>query len=293
MSTQRKLLIAFVLTTVMMVVEAFGGLWSGSLALLADAGHMLVDSLAMLLAFCGAWFATRPADEKRTFGYGRMEVLAGFVNALTQFVLIVFIAYEAVQRLFSPTPILSGVMLIVAVIGLAVNVLVLTTLHGHDHDDVNVAGASLHVLGDLLGSVAAIAAALAVRWLGWLWADPVLSVLVCLLILRSAWMLLRRSSQILLEGTPEGVKPEDVEAVLKSADPGIADIHHVHVWQVTSGSRMATLHAEVHEGANAAAVLDAIKRTLLDRYGIGHATVQIDPGPCPDMEEPCKGHAQP
>ncbi|HEY4146447.1 MAG TPA: cation diffusion facilitator family transporter [Pinirhizobacter sp.] len=293
MSTQRKLLIAFVLTTVMMVVEAFGGLWSGSLALLADAGHMLVDALAMLLAFCGAWFATRPADKKRTFGYGRMEVLAGFVNALTQFVLIVFIAYEAVQRLFSPTPILSGVMLIVAVIGLAVNVLVLSTLHGHDKDDVNVAGASLHVLGDLLGSVAAIVAALAVRWLGWLWADPVLSVLVCLLILRSAWMLLRRSSHILLEGTPEGVKPEDVEVVLKAADPGIADIHHVHVWQVASGSRMATLHAEVHEGASAAAVLDAIKRTLLDRYGIGHATVQIDPGPCPDMDEPCGGRAQP
>ena len=293
MSTQRKLLIAFVLTTVMMVVEAFGGVWSGSLALLADAGHMLVDALAMLLAFCGAWFATRPADDKRTFGYGRMEVLAGFVNALTQFALIVFIAYEAVQRLFSPTPILSGVMLIVAVIGLAVNVLVLTTLHGHDEDDVNVAGASLHVLGDLLGSVAAIVAALAVRWLGWLWADPVLSVLVCLLILRSAWMLLRRSSHILLEGTPEGVKPEDVEVVLKAAHAGIVDIHHVHIWQVASGSRMATLHAEVREGASAAAVLDAIKRTLLDRYGIGHATVQIDPGPCPDMDETCGGHAQP
>ena len=293
MSTQRKLLIAFVLTTVMMVVEAVGGVWSGSLALLADAGHMLVDALAMLLAFCGAWFATRPADDKRTFGYGRMEVLAGFVNALTQFALIVFIAYEAVQRLFSPTPILSGVMLIVAVIGLAVNVLVLTTLHGHDEDDVNVAGASLHVLGDLLGSVAAIVAALAVRWLGWLWADPVLSVLVCLLILRSAWMLLRRSSHILLEGTPEGVKPEDVEAVLKAADPGIVDIHHVHIWQVASGSRMATLHAEVREGASAAAVLDAIKHTLLERYGIGHATVQIDPGPCPDLDETCGGHAQP
>jgi cobalt-zinc-cadmium efflux system protein len=293
MSTQRKLLFAFVLTTIMMVVEAFGGLWSGSLALLADAGHMLVDSLAMLLAFCGAWFATRPADAKRTFGYGRMEVLAGFVNALTQFVLIVFIAYEAAQRLFSPTPILSGVMLIVAVIGLGVNVLVLTVLHGHDHDDVNVAGASLHVLGDLLGSVAAIVAALAVRWMGWLWADPVLSVLVCLLILRSAWMLLRRSSQILLEGTPEGVKPGDVETVLKAADPGIANIHHVHVWQVTSGSRMATLHAEVHDGADAATVLDAIKRTLLDRYGIGHATVQIDPGPCPDTDDSCGGHAHP
>jgi cobalt-zinc-cadmium efflux system protein len=290
MSRQRKLLLAFVLTTAMMVVEAFGGFWSGSLALLADAGHMLVDSLAMLLALGGAWFASRPPDARRSFGYGRMEVLAGFVNALTQFALIVFIAYEAVQRLFSPQPILSGIMLTVAVIGLAVNVLVLRTLHDHDHDDVNIAGASLHVLGDLLGSVAAILAALAVRWLGWLWADPVLSMLVSLLILRSAWVLLRRCSHILLEGTPEGVRPADVEAVLRGADPGIRNIHHVHIWQVASGSRMATLHAELHADVPAARVLTAIKALLLERYDIGHATVQIDPGHCPDADEACAEH---
>src|ERR1700760_2725921 len=136
---EKKLIFAFVLTTLMMVVEMVGGFWSGSLALVADGGHMLIDALALLLAVVGAWFARRPADARRTYGYGRLEVLAGFVNALTQFVLVAFIAYEAIMRLFHPGEILSGVMLVVALIGLVVNVVVLRTLHGHAHDDVNLA----------------------------------------------------------------------------------------------------------------------------------------------------------
>jgi cobalt-zinc-cadmium efflux system protein len=287
---ESKLLIAFVLTVLMMVAEAFGGFWSGSLALLADAGHMLVDSLALLLAVVGAWLARRPADAQRTYGYGRLEVLAGFVNALTQFVLVAFIAYEAIMRLFHPGEILSGVMLVVALIGLAVNVLVLRTLHGHAHDDVNLAGATLHVLGDLLGSVAAVLAALAVRWLGWNWADPVLSLLVSLLILGSAWKLLRRSAHILLEGVPEGVDTAEITQTLRSADISIRDVHHVHVWQLASGSRMATLHAEVHEQGQSAQALKVIKGVLNERFGIQHATVQIDPGPCPDEPLGCAGH---
>jgi len=288
--SERKLLFAFVLTLLMLVAEAAGGIVSGSLALLADAGHMLVDALALLLAFLGARFAARPADSRRTYGYGRIEVLAGFVNALTQFALVAFIVYEAVQRLFHPEPILSGVMLVVAVLGLVANVVVLRTLHGHDPDDVNMAGASLHVLGDLLGSVAAVLAALAVRWLDWNWADPVLSILVSLLILRSAWSLVRRSGHILLEGTPEGVNLGDVQRELHAVDAIIVDIHHVHVWQVTAGSRMATLHAELAPGAeqaDQARVLTAIKTLLSDRWRVDHATVQFDPGPCPDELEGC------
>jgi cobalt-zinc-cadmium efflux system protein len=168
-----KLLFAFVLTTLMMVAEVFGGLWSGSLALLADAGHMMVDALALLLAFIGAWMATRPADARRSYGYGRMEVLVGFVNALSQFVLVGWIIYEATTRLLHPGQILSGIMLVVALAGLLVNGLILRMLHGHAHDDVNLGSASLHVLGDLLGSAAAVIAALAIRWFDWLWADPV------------------------------------------------------------------------------------------------------------------------
>lgn len=286
----RKLLFAFVLTTVMLVVEAIGGVWSGSLALLADAGHMMVDALALLLAFIGAWMATRPADARRSYGYGRMEVLVGFVNALSQFVLVGWIIYEAVMRLLHPAAILSGVMLVVAVIGLLVNLLVLRTLHGHAHDDVNLAGASLHVLGDLLGSLAAVLAALAIRWFGWLWADPVLSVLVSLLILNSAWRLLRQSAHILLEGVPDGMDSAEVEASLRGADASIRDIHHLHVWQLASGSRMATLHAELHEPADSAKALQAIKQMLMERFDIQHVTVQVDPGECLDQPKGCAGH---
>ena len=287
---ERKLLFALALTLLMLVAEAAGGLWSGSLALLADAGHMLVDALALVLAVLGMWFARRPADARRSYGYARLEVLAGFVNALTQFVLVGWIVFEAVQRLLAPHAILSGLMLAVAVIGLVVNLLVLRMLHGHAEDDVNIAGASLHVLGDLLGSLGAVLAALAVRWLDWLWADPVLSLLVSVLILRSAWKLLRRSAHILLEGVPEGLQTGDIEAVLRDVDPGVCDIHHLHVWQLASGSRMATLHARLREGADGRAALLAIRRLLNERYAIGHVTVQFDPGACPDAQPACAGH---
>ncbi|MHB1056474.1 MAG: cation diffusion facilitator family transporter [Rhodanobacter sp.] len=289
----RKLLFAFVLTGMMMVAEVIGGVWSGSLALLADAGHMMVDALALLLALVGAWMATRPADARRSYGYGRMEVLVGFVNALSQFVLVGWIVYEAIVRLLHPGEILSGVMLSVAIVGLLVNALVLRTLHGHAHDDVNLAGASLHVLGDLLGSLAAVVAALAIRWFGWLWADPVLSLLVSLLILGSAWRLLRMSAHILLEGVPDGMDSAQVEISLRTADPGIRGIHHLHVWQLASGSRMATLHAELHEQADGGRALRAIKRMLLERFGIQHVTVQIDPGECLDQSRGCAGHGHP
>jgi cobalt-zinc-cadmium efflux system protein len=289
----RKLLLAFVLTTAMMAIEVVGGLWSGSLALLADAGHMMVDALALLLAVVGAWMATRPADARRSYGYGRMEVLVGFVNALSQFVLVGWIVYEAISRLLHPSHILSGMMLLVAIVGLLVNLLVLRTLHGHAHDDVNLAGASLHVLGDLLGSLAAVLAALAIRWFGWLWADPVLSLLVSLLILGSAWRLLRLSAHILLEGVPDGMDSALVEASLRGADPSIRGIHHLHVWQLASGSRMATLHAELHEPADSAQALQAIRQMLLERFHIQHVTVQIDPGHCPDQARDCAGHGHP
>jgi len=289
-----KLLFAFALTTVMMIAEVFGGLWSGSLALLADAGHMMVDSLALLLAFVGAWMATKPADARRSYGYGRMEVLIGFVNALSQFVLVGWIIYEAVTRLMHPGEILSGVMFVVAILGLFVNVIVLRMLHGHAHDDVNLAGASLHVLGDLLGSVAAVLAALAIRWMGWLWADPVLSLLVSLLILNSAWRLLRLSAHILLEGVPDGMDCAEVEKSLRTAHPSIRNIHHLHVWQLASGSRMATLHAELHEPMASAPALLAINQLLLERFNIQHVTVQVDPdGECFDQTPGCVGHGHP
>ncbi len=279
---KRKLLIALALTTAMLIAETVGGLWSGSLALLADAGHMLVDALALLLAFLGTWLAQRPPDARRSYGYGRLEVLAGFVNALMQLVLVAAIAYEAIVRLRHPEPILSDIMLVVAGAGLLVNIGVLRMLHGHAHDDVNMAGAALHVMGDLLGSVGAVAAALLIRWLQWGWADPVLSLLVSGLILNSAWRLLRKSAHILLEGVPEDLDTDQIKAALDHANESINAVHHLHVWQLASGARMATLHVDLREGGDSAEALHGVHTLLRERFGIRHATVQIDPAVCPD-----------
>ena len=296
-SSHGRLALAFALTCVVLVVEAVGGWWSGSLALLADAAHMLVDAGALALAWAAAVYALKPADARRSFGYARMEVLAGFVNALVQVLLVAGIVYEAVRRMLAPESIhiQSGVMLIVAVVGLIVNAVVLRSLHQHDHghdENLNTAGARLHVFGDLLGSVATVAAALLVRYLGWEWADPVLSLLVSLLILRGAFVLLRRSSHILLEGVPEGLAPDEIREALAGADPAIAEVHHLHVWQLASGSRMATLHASVREGGDSQRVLLAIQRVLRERFAITHATVQIESRECADLESDCEepGH---
>jgi cobalt-zinc-cadmium efflux system protein len=285
---------AFALTCAMLIVEAIGGWWSGSLALLADAAHMLVDAGALALAWTAAVFALRPADARRSFGYARSEVLAGFVNALVQLLLVAGIVYEAIRRLLAleTIHIESGVMLVVAVVGLIVNAVVLRSLHGGDHEDLNTAGARLHVFGDLLGSVATVLAALLVRYLGWQWADPLLSLLVSLLILRGAFVLLKRSSHILLEGVPEDLATEDIRAVLAEADPAVAEVHHLHVWQIASGSRMATLHARVCDGGDARHVVQVIQQVLRERFAISHVTVQIETAECMDPESGCQepGH---
>lgn len=273
---ERRLLFAFGLTATMMVVEAVGGLVSGSLALLADAGHMLVDAGALMFAWLGAHFARRPADNLRSFGYARLEVLVGYTNALTQMLLVAWIAFEAVTRFLDPAPILSGTMLAVAVAGLFVNLFVLRVLGGHDHDDLNTAAARLHVIGDLLGSLGAVAAALVVRYMNWLWADPAISIVVSLLILASAWRLLRRSAHILLEGVPDGVEAEIVASYLESQVDGVREIHHVHVWQLSGGQRVATLHARLHEGIVSDKAIQSIQSALKARFGVTHATVQIE-----------------
>lgn len=287
---ESRLLLALGLTLAMLVLEAVGGWWSGSLALLTDAAHMLVDALTLLMAVVAAFMARKPADARRSYGYGRIEVLSGFVSALFQVVLIVFIVYEAIGRLLHPEPILSGMMLWVAVGGFIINMVVLRMLHHHDPDDVNMGGARLHVLGDLLGSAGAVIAAILIGSLGWLRADPILSLLVSLLILRSAWSLLRRSGHILLEGVPEGLETAEMLEVLRTAHAGICDVHHLHVWQLASGSRMATLHAGLRVNADGQMAMRAVKQVLRERYGIDHATVQIEPEACPDTLAECGEH---
>lgn len=280
---EARLLFAFVLTALALVVEAVGGWLSGSLALLADAGHMLVDAGALLFAWLGARYAQRPADARRSFGYARLEVLVGYSNALIQFVLVAWIAVEALLRLREPHPILSGPMLAVAVGGLLVNAFVLFALSTHDHDDLNTASARLHVLGDLFGSLGAVVAALLIGAFGWLWADPVLSILVSLLILASAWRLLRRSAHILLEGVPDGIDAERVGRTLEEEVEGVCEVHHVHVWQLAGGYHVATLHARLFEDTDPDRAITAIRVTLRERFRVEHATVQLERVGCADL----------
>jgi len=273
---ERAVLIGLLLTGSFMVAEIVGGVLSGSLALIADAGHMLTDTVALFLAWLGFRLGRRPADARRSFGYSRLEVLAGLINAVSLFALVGWIGYEAVQRFFAPEEVLAGPMLAVAVLGLLVNLLVFRILSKADAEHVNIKGALLHVLGDLLGSVGAIAAAITIWLTGWMPIDPILSVLVSLLILRSAWALLTRTFNILMEGAPDGFSPERVEQELTEKIPGLAGVGHLHVWSLSSGQTMATLEIRLAPAADPAGVTAAVRDALLDTHGVTHATIEID-----------------
>ncbi|MBF0680814.1 MAG: cation transporter [Devosia sp.] len=275
-NNERAALIGLVLTGSFMIAELVGGYLSGSLALIADAGHMLTDTVALFLAWLGFRLGSRPADSKRSFGYARLEVLAGLLNALTLFALVGWIAYEAINRLFEPQEVLAGPMFIVAVLGLLVNLGVFRILQGADRDHVNIKGASLHVLGDLLGSVGAILAAVTIWLTGWTPIDPILSVFVSLLILRSGWALLMRTFNILMEGAPEGFDSATLEAGLVKTVPGLAKVSHLHVWSLSSGRTMATLEIALAPGADPAEVTAATKAALQADFDIGHSTIEID-----------------
>src|SRR5215217_352221 len=272
---ERVVLIGFLLTATFMVAEVVAGFLSGSLALIADAGHMLTVAAALLLAWGAFRFGRRASDGQRTFGYMRLEVVAGLINAVTLFALVAWIIYEAIQRFMTPHEVLAGPMFVVAVLGLVVNIVVFVVLSRGDKEHVNIRGAMVHVLGDLLGSVAAIAAAITIWLTGWMPIDPILSVLVGLLVLRSAWALFRNSLHILMEGTPGNVVIEDLSKALVEKVPGLAAVRHVHVWSITSGKPVATLEIALAPGANADAVTRAAKAALQTDYGIIHSTIEI------------------
>lgn len=275
-ANERKVLISFVLIFTYMLVEFVGGVLSGSLALLADAGHMLTDAAALALAYAAFRLGRREADSKRTYGYLRFEVIAGSINALTLFAIAGWIVYEAWQRFFVPHEILAGPMMMVAVVGLLVNLLVLWIMTRGETEHVNIKGATLHVMGDLLGSVGAITAAVIVYYTGWTPIDPILSVLVAVLILRSAWALLAKSLHILLEGAPADASPEKLERGLLAAVPGLVAVRHIHVWQLTSGQTLATLHVQPETDKKAQMIVKAVEKVLHDQFHIEHATIAID-----------------
>jgi cobalt-zinc-cadmium efflux system protein len=280
---QRRVFWAMLLTGGFMLAEVVGGIVAGSLALIADAGHMLTDTAALALAWAAFRVGRWPRDARRTFGYHRFQVLAAFVNGLTLVAIVGWIAIEAVRRLFAPIEVIGGLMLAIAVVGLLINVAAFEILRRGDRENLNIRGAALHVLGDLLGSVGTIVAALVILWTGWTPIDPLLSLLVALLILRSAWGLLRRSAHILLEGAPDWLDVAELRDAVVAALPAIRDIHHVHVWMLTSERSLITLHAEVTPDADHQQALSAIQAVLMERFGIDHATIQIETAGCADQ----------
>jgi cobalt-zinc-cadmium efflux system protein len=287
---QRRMLWALILTGGFMVVEAAGGFISGSLALLADAGHMLTDTASLALAWLAFRVAQRPSGESHTYGLVRAEVLAAFVNGLALILITIWIAYEAATRLIQPEPVKGGLMLIVAAAGLVVNLIVLYILHRGERGNLNIRGAMLHVMGDLLGSVAAMAAGAVILWTGWMPIDPILSVLVALLILRSAWHLLRESSHILLEGSPSKPTPLQIQEALGMEIDGLLEVHHIHVWSLTPEHPMITLHARIAPGSDVDEVRRQVNEVLRSRFGADHNTVQMETDDCEDGV--CRGLPQ-
>ena len=273
---QVRLRAVLILTATFMVVETVGGWLSGSLALLADAGHMLTDVGAIGLTLLAARMAQRPADDAKTYGYLRWEILAALVNGAALFGIAGWVAVEAVGRLGHPSEIKTGLFLVVALAGLLVNLASLMILHGEHQHSLNTRGAYLHILGDLLGSVGALGAALVVMFTGWTPADPITSLLICLLILVGAWRLLRDSTDVLLEAVPRHVSMPEVQRRMLAV-PGVSGVHDLHVWSVTSGLVAMSGHAVVPALDAHPDVLDGIQREM-GRLGIGHVTIQLETG---------------
>jgi cobalt-zinc-cadmium efflux system protein len=270
--TARNLWLAVALTGGFAVVEAVGGLLSGSLALLSDAGHMATDAASFVVALIAQWVAGRPPSERATFGYARAEVLAAFVNALAMLALVVWIAVAAVHRLFAPEPVVGPAVMAVALAGLAVNVVVALLL-ARAGDGINARGALLHVMGDLLGSVAALVAGAVVHFTGWLPIDPLLSLLVALLILRATWTLLRQSGGVLMERVPPHLPYAAIGQALASIR-GVEGVHDLHVWRFGSTRVALSAHVAIEEAADWPRVLADAQQMLALRFGIDHVTLQ-------------------
>ena len=278
-----RVMFALVLTGLFMIVEVVGGIISGSLALLADAGHMLTDTMALALAAVAFHVSKRPPNGRLTFGYQRFQILAAFVNGLSLLAVVGWILFEAVNRFLNPTEILGPIMLVVAAAGLVVNIISFAVLHGGDQDNLNIRGAALHVAGDLLGSVAAIVAALVIIYTGWTLIDPILSVAVAALISKSAWSLVKRSAHILLEGAPEWLDVNDMQERIVAGVKGVCEIHHVHIWGLTPQALMLTMHIKVTDDViSQSDVVRNTKQFLKNEYGVEHATIEVDVDGCAD-----------
>jgi cobalt-zinc-cadmium efflux system protein len=278
---RRRLFFTLVLVSLYMFAEFAGGLLSGSLALLADAGHMLSDAAALGLSLFAIWISQRPPTSRKTWGYYRIEILAALVNGVALVVLSIFILREAVERFQAPSPVNAPVMMAIAAGGLLVNVISLGILSGGREESLNIRGAWLHVLTDALGSVQAILAGALVWAFGWIWADPVASALISLLVVYSAWDLLRDTVGVLMEGAPRHIDVDEVRNCLMDL-PCVLEVHDLHVWTITSGMESLSCHVVVEDGQSYCDALTEVRATLHGRFGIDHLTIQVEPV---EMEE--------
>ncbi|MFD2330276.1 cation diffusion facilitator family transporter [Cohnella sp. GCM10020058] len=276
---RRGLTIALAITAGIMVLEFVGGLLTDSLALLSDSGHMLSDTSALALSLAALWFASRPASAKRTYGFHRFEILAALFNGVALFVIAGFIVYEAIGRMASPPEVAGGPMMAIAVVGLIANLASAWALmrQGDVEHNVNMRSAYLHVLGDALGSVGAIAAGILMMAFGWYIADPIISIVVSVLILRSAWLVITQTVHVLMEGTPPGIDHEEVKSALLTLD-GVRDVHDLHIWTITSGLDSFSCHILVEDGVQCQDVLQRAITLIEGRFGISHATIQVESG---------------
>jgi cobalt-zinc-cadmium efflux system protein len=258
------------------------------LALISDAGHNFTDALALLLAFVGFYLQSKPADETKTYGYHRAGVLAAFVNALTLALLSAWIFYESVLRLRSPEAVHENVMIWVAALGLVLNGGIMLALRGASHGDINIRGAFVHMLGDAMGAVAIIAGAIAIRYTGWQRVDPVLSILIGVLIVWTAWDIIRESLNILLEGLPRGIRLQEVSERMCTID-GVLDVHDLHIWSLGSSTHALSCHVLIADVPPSAsdAILRRLNGMLSDRFHISHTTVQFEHVGCAISESGC------
>ena len=280
-ASRKRLTVVLLLTFGYMIAEALGGWWTGSLALLADAGHALADVAALALALMAVWFATRPATPGKTFGYYRLEILAALVNGVGLVLIALLIFYEAYQRWFAPKPVLSVAMTIVAGGGLAINLICARLLHRDRHDDLNVRGAWLHVISDALGSVGAMIAGAIIMLSGWYAADSLMSVFIGLLIIWSSWHLIREATNVLLEGTPAHINLVAVEDAILETE-GVSNVHDLHVWTITSGREALSAHVIHAQAISQPNLLKELRTKLHDRFGVDHLTLQME---TPDFED--------
>ncbi|HZG74097.1 MAG TPA: cation diffusion facilitator family transporter [Chondromyces sp.] len=300
-SNKKVLMISFIIITSYMIIEAIGGFLTNSLALLSDAGHMLSDSISLAIALIAFKLAEKAASYSKTFGYKRFEILAAVLNGVTLILIALYIFYEAIERFSNPPEVATTGMLIISAIGLAVNILVAWIMMqgGDTEENLNMRGAFLHVLSDMLGSVGAIVAALLIMFLGWGWADPLASVIVAILVLRSGYYVTKAAIHVLMEGTPQNVDVNDVIQTIKNTK-GIQDIHDLHIWSITSGLNALSCHAIVDDEltiAESESILREIEHDL-EHKGITHVTIQMetmahkhdDSILCNVKNEPSHGH---